>query len=70
MGEERYEACYRDLLLAFRDWVGGAEPDGLLTAEDGLKALESHVAGDEVVVGPRSAANAYTSSRGLHRWRP
>ncbi|GAA4439963.1 Gfo/Idh/MocA family protein [Phytohabitans houttuyneae] len=47
VGEERYEACYRDLLLAFRDWVGGAEPDGLPTAEDGLKALEMILAAYE-----------------------
>ncbi|WP_030452884.1 Gfo/Idh/MocA family protein [Herbidospora cretacea] len=43
VGEERYEACYRDLLVAFRDWVNGAELrdlDGVPTAEDGLKALE------------------------------
>ncbi len=47
VGEERYEACYRDLLLAFRDYVGGAEPDGLPTAEDGLKALEMILAAYE-----------------------
>jgi predicted dehydrogenase len=47
VGEERYEACYRDLLLAFADYVNAGKPDGLPTAEDGLKALEMILAAYE-----------------------
>ncbi|SDL73767.1 Gfo/Idh/MocA family protein [Nonomuraea jiangxiensis] len=47
VGEERYEACYRDLLVAFADYVNGGEPDGVPTAEDGLRALEMILAAYE-----------------------
>jgi predicted dehydrogenase len=61
VGEERYEACYRDLLLAFRDTVRDgtrAVPD----ARDGRQALEMVLAAYESartgqhVTFPRSAA--------------
>jgi predicted dehydrogenase len=46
VGEERYEACYRDLLLAFRDCIRddtAPVPD----AEDGRKALDMILAAYE-----------------------
>ncbi|MEV0720271.1 Gfo/Idh/MocA family oxidoreductase [Asanoa sp. NPDC050611] len=54
VGEERYEACYRDLLLGFRDWITTRNPDpDLPTAYDGLKALE-------MIIGAYQAAETGT----------
>ncbi len=47
VGEERYEACYRDLLIAFGEFVRGGNPDDLPTAQDGLRALEMILAAYE-----------------------
>jgi predicted dehydrogenase len=54
VGEERYEACYRELLLAFRDCVAnGTKPepdalDGMRALEWILAAYESHKTGQRV----------------------
>ena len=46
VGEERYEACYRDLLVAFRDCVVNDTPP-VPDAEDGRRALEMILAAYE-----------------------
>jgi len=46
VGEERYEACYRDLLLAFRDSIREGTP-AVPDARDGRQALEMVLAAYE-----------------------
>jgi predicted dehydrogenase len=46
VGEERYEACYRDLLLAFRDCIRDGTPP-VPDARDGRQALEMVLAAYE-----------------------
>jgi predicted dehydrogenase len=46
VGEERYDACYRDLLLAFRDCIQDGSP-AVPDARDGRKALEMVLAAYE-----------------------